>query len=45
MAVYFMKLRCISGYGSRSLATFKMEFFAVLVNDRKLYDGLYYNRL
>ena len=45
MAIDFAMLRGIFGYGSRSLATSKMEFFSVIVNDWKPYDKLYYNNL
>ena len=43
MAVDFIMLRGIFGCGSRSLEISRMEFFAVIVNERKPYDELYYN--
>ena len=45
MAIDFTMLRGIIGYGSRSIATSKMEFFPVIVNDWKPYHKLYYNKL
>ena len=45
MTINFIMLTGIFGCESRSLATSKMGFFAVRVNDWKPYDELYYNEL
>ena len=45
MAIDFIMLRGIFACRSRSLATFKMAFFAVIENVWKPYDELYYNEL
>ena len=45
MAIDFIMLGGIFGCRSRSLATYKMEFFAVIANHWKEYDEIYYNEL
>ena len=45
MAIHFIMLRGIFGCESRSLATPKMEFVAVIVDEWKPFDELYNNEL